>query len=122
MAVTETPLDLIEGNDPDVVFTCKTRDNSTPPVETVVNLNLATVELYIKTNAGVSDTDPTTIKYSTATTPTKIAITDAANGKVTVYFTSADIGGAGTKYYHLDVIKNSRRQTYAFGPLRKRNV
>lgn len=114
-------LSFIEGNDPDVTFTLQKK--AADGTLTVVDLTGATVELYIKTDVRKTDADATTVKYSTSTTPTRIAIQSPATaGKVDVFFLSVDIGGAGEKSYRLDVIKNSRRQTYAHGKLTKENV
>jgi hypothetical protein len=78
------------------------------------NITGLTIEAYFKTAAGVSDTDPSTVKLSTATGD--ITITDGPNGKGTVSLPSTDLQpGDNLTFYRLDIIQSGKRHTALYG-------
>lgn len=115
--MTKLELETVENNDALRSFTLsrKLADGTVQPVD----LTNASVEFYLKANADQADADAIAL-YSTG--GGAITITDAAAGKLDVQFVAANVSVPGKYAYHLDVIKNGRRVTYAFGLLRVINV
>lgn len=109
--MSRTDLEVVEGNDPTVEFTLYERTSN--GVRTPTDLTNAVVECYVKGDLAV--TDSAAIKYIAT-------VTDAPAGRVRVDMLSADVGGTNVQFYHLDVMRNGRRQTYAYGTLKKVNV
>jgi hypothetical protein len=116
--MSHKPLEIIEGNDPSIEFTCY--DVSSAGVRTTTNLTGATIECYVKDNPATADNAVTGVtKYST--TAGSITIVNPTGGKCRVDFGAAAFVG-NVSYYHLDVIRSGRRLTYAYGPVKKVNV
>lgn len=103
------PLGFIAGNDPLVTFTLYSAPG------TVANLTGATLDLYLKSGPNVSDTDPTTLTYTSTQLNSPLVITNATGGVVTMQFHASDL--VGHEWYHLDVVTNGLRLTYAYGSL-----
>lgn len=116
--MSHMPLEVIEGNDPSIIFTCYDVDSS--GVRSTANLTDATIECYVKDNPSTSDGAPGVTLYSTALN--NITITNATGGKCRVDFEAAAFENQNVSYYHLDVIRAGRRLTYAYGAIKKVNV
>jgi hypothetical protein len=114
--MSKLDVEIVEGNDPSVEFTCY--DVDAVGNRTAANLTGALIECYVKANRSVADLE--SIKYDTV--GGSIVITDAAGGKARVDMDSDDVGSVTVQWYHLDVIRNGRRITYAYGALKKVNV
>jgi hypothetical protein len=112
-----TPLEVVEGNDPSITFTCYDLDSS--GVRTTANLTDATIECFVKDNPSTADNAVGVTKYSTE--DMTITITNPTGGKCRVDFLAAAFPSTKT-YYHLDVIRAGRRLTYAYGPVERINV
>jgi len=80
-----------------------------------LNLTGLTLEMYLKTASGIADTDPSTLKLSTATG--EITITNAAGGLATAAVASSHLQPGGTVYnwYRLDTVNAGKRNTAIFG-------
>lgn len=115
--MSHTPLQVIEGNDPSITFTCYDIDSS--GVRTTTNLTDAVIECFVKDNPATSDAHESVAIYST--TAGSIAIVNPTGGKCRVDFEAAAFVG-NVSYYHLDVIRAGRRLTYAYGEIKKVNV
>lgn len=114
----ETPLEFVENNEPTVTFTLRERlaDNTRRPAD----LTGATVELYVKDSPNVDDADALVI-YTTTPGDGITVVGQPLDGVVEVQFTLVATE-SGQRWYHLDVVRNGKRLTYAFGPVRVRNV
>jgi hypothetical protein len=115
--MSHRPLEVIEGNDPTITFTCYDVDSS--GVRTTTNLTDATIECYVKDNPATADNAEGVTVYSTV--DASITITNPTGGKCRVDFEAAAFVG-NVSYYHLDVIRAGRRLTYAYGAVKKVNV
>jgi hypothetical protein len=82
-----------------------------------VDLTGTTVEFWRKPLA--EDPDPSSPLYSTATG--SAALIFPSIGQCVVQIAAADVGVAGGSHYHLDGVKNGRRQVLAYGPMFVRN-
>lgn len=116
MATTEKEIKVVENNDPLVTVTVRVKDEDGN--RRAYDLTGATIQLYVK--SAREDTDAAAL--FTYTSSTEIVVTDATGGVLTIQFAASDIDSAGTYYYHLDAIKNLKRQTVMFGPLKVVNV
>jgi len=76
------------------------------------NITGLTLEMYFKTAAGVSDTDPSTVKI---TTPTDITITSGPAGQGTASLPSTNLQNNNLGFYRLDVLQSSKRHTALYG-------
>lgn len=102
-------------NDPDVIFNLKKRIGR---IVTPLDLTGYLVEFYVKTEVGQHNSDA--LKYASTGGQRHITIvTPPGNGQVIVELDAADVGGPEKQFYNLDVVKNSRRQTYAWGVIKK---
>lgn len=78
------------------------------------NITGLTMEMYLKVNAGDSDTAPTTIKLSTVTG--EITIVDGPNGIANVAIPNTDLQpGDVVGFYRYDVIQATKRHTALYG-------
>lgn len=109
-------LNFSEGNDPVVTFTLKKRASNGTLTLRDLSVDLTAVELYIKANAELLDTDTGVIKYSsTGVSPAIVVIQPGSLAQINVTFSHTDIG-VDNKFYHLDVVDGaSRRITFAWG-------
>jgi hypothetical protein len=115
--MSHKPLEIIEGNDPSIEFTCY--DVSSSGVRTTTNLTDALIECYVKDNPATPDAGDSVTVYSTA--DASVTIVNPTGGKCRVDFEAAAFVG-NVSYYHLDVVRAGRRLTYAYGPVKKVNV
>jgi hypothetical protein len=116
--VSVKDLTIIEGNDPSIGFTLYDVDSA--GVRTTVNLTGATVECYVKDNPATLDNAVSGVtKYTMDNAG--VEVTNPTGGVLRVHFTAAAFVAPVT-YYHLDVIRAARRQTYAYGKITKVNV
>lgn len=77
------------------------------------NVTGLTMEMYLKANAGDSDTAPSTVKL---TTPTDITIVDGPNGIVNVAIPNADLQpGDVVGFYRYDILQSGKRHTALYG-------
>ena len=113
---------LVEGNDPLRRFKLKVEDDA--GVQTAVDLTGAVVEIYIKVDNRKTDADTSTKKLSSADSSPRVTIpSPATQGFVDIQFKSTDFSQSPkTMWYHLDVIKSSNRETYAYGTIEFANV
>lgn len=106
---TETDIEIVEDNDPVVLFTC--RVDGVP-----INLTGATVDFYLKPDKATEESAPSVIRYSTETGSIELLPqTGATLGQGRVLFSRADIATPVKKRYRLDATVAERRLTYAFG-------
>jgi hypothetical protein len=80
---------------------------------TAQNLTGIELDMFLKTKAGVLDTDPSTIKLSTVTG--EIVITNAPSGLVTVSIPATDLAGIGIGFYRVDLFVGGKRNTAIYG-------
>lgn len=79
-----------------------------------LDLTAATIDVYLKTAAGISDTDPSTIHLSTGTG--EVVVTNAVGGLATVSIAAATLGiSAAYGFWRVDVVKSSKRNTALYG-------
>jgi hypothetical protein len=94
-------------------FNDETLDVSITSGGSPFNITGLTMEMYLKTAAGVSDTDPSTVKL---TTPTDITITNGPGGLATVVIPNADLQpGDNVGFYRYDILQAGKRHTALFG-------
>lgn len=106
---TEEDIEVIEDNDPVVVFTCRVDGAA-------IDLTGALIEMFLKADKATAETDAGVVKYSTEDGGVTIRTQSGATlGQCTVQMDASDIGTPGKKRYRLDVTQNGRRLTYAFG-------
>ena len=102
-------LTVFANNDPDFAFNLIEKRGRT---KTPANLNGATVECYVKASASTKDEDADAVYIGTP-----IGLPEA--GQVFIQMESQDVGHDNRQFYHVDVVRNGRRQTYAWGLLKK---
>lgn len=109
-------IEFVENNDPIAEFVCtRSRlelDGTT--TSTPQNLQDALIECYVKTGKDVADDDPSTILYS-SDTPGDVTVVDEASGICQVNFEDVT---RTHNWYHLDVVKDGRRLTFAYGKIK----
>lgn len=119
-------LEVIENNDPTVDLLCQ-RENTLTGLVTLENLTGATVEMYVKATKLIAD-DDASVKVYTNASATEIEVVNATvpdHGVAgvacvaRVHFEDIDLD---RKWYHLDVIKAGKRETFAYGKLRVVNI
>jgi len=121
-SVLELPpvdLEFVEGNDSTIRF--RFQRLRAGGIIVKEDLTGAAVELFIKDNVAKLDTDVGVIKYSIVSGEITV-VAPATDGVVDVAFKAADIGGLSLRWYHLDVVKSARRQTFFYGEIRKVDV
>ena len=114
---TRNDISVFPGNDPALTFTCQT---TTAGVSTPVNLTGTTVKCYLKVDALTSDTDASTVVYSSAGASPAITIPTPTNGQAIVQFSHVALEaiGVGRAWYRLDVVDASGNTlTYSFGSM-----
>lgn len=79
-----------------------------------MNLTGYTVNVYLKTKAGVSDTDPSTLKLSSAGTNPAVVITSATTGAVQVSIPNADLASTGSTFWRCEVVDSTGKQNTVF--------
>jgi len=104
-------LTVFVNNDPSFIFNLSERRGRQKEPS---NLTGALLECYVKKDAATPDTAAKVYK-----SPTEIELLDAAQGRVAIHMDSDDVGNKDRQFYHLDVVRNGRRQTYAWGLLKK---
>jgi hypothetical protein len=77
------------------------------------NLTGIELDMFLKTKAGVLDTDPSTIKLSTVTG--EISITNPTGGLVTAAIPAMDLLGIGIGFYRVDLVVSGKRNTAIYG-------
>lgn len=107
--MARTPVAVPQANDADIEFVLVVDNTDTP-----YDLVTGTIELEFFLKPGPASADPSPATAST--TGGDAVITDAANGVVVVTLAPADIPDAGEYFYRLDVVRNLRRETVAWGP------
>lgn len=80
-----------------------------------LDLTAATVDVYLKTAAGVLDSDGTTKHYSSAGGSPAITITNPTGGLATVQIPMADIVNASLTFWKASVTIGGKRNTAMFG-------
>lgn len=100
-------LSIFADNDPTFAFNLYDKRGRT---RTPTDLTGATVECIVKATAATKDIDADA---------TYIGTTTATAGQAVVAMDSEVVGGDNRQFYHVDVIRNGRRQTYAWGLLKK---
>lgn len=110
---TEADIEVIEDNDPVVVFICR-MDGAT------VDLTGALIEFYLKAAKATEEDDAGVIKYST--TGGEITILpqgedEETNGQCQVFMKATDLPEPVKKRYRMDITQNGRKLTYAYGRL-----
>jgi hypothetical protein len=102
--MTGTAITVYEGNDPTLVFMVSLRrsNNTIAPYPTEGR----TWEFFVKSKS--QDPDPTPV--AGAHDPAQDTATATA---ITVALTAAQVGAAGYRWYHFDVINAGRRETVA---------
>jgi hypothetical protein len=78
-----------------------------------LNLTGLEVDVFLKTAAGIADTDPSTIKLSTVLGG--VVITNAPGGLVQVSIPSMDLTSLGIGFWRCDVVNSGKRNTAIFG-------
>jgi hypothetical protein len=101
-------LEQTAGNDETYTLTVTSEGTRQP-----FDLTGTTVEVYYKTTASTADTDPSTVKLSTATG--EIVLTNPTAGLATVT-SSAAKQVAGNFWWRADVVSGGTRRSAAFGP------
>jgi len=106
---TERDIEVIEDNDPLVVFTCKVDGAA-------INLSGAEVNFYLKPSKDTDEDDDSVVTYSTETGEITLrAQSGATLGQLEVRMSADDLGAPGKLRYRLDVIQSMMRTTYAYG-------
>jgi hypothetical protein len=106
---TERDIEVIEDNDPIIVFVCKV--DGTP-----VDLTGATIDFYLKPDKTTEETDATVVRYSTDTGEVTIpSQTGDTVGQCLVQLDRADLGTPGKLRYRFDVTQGGKVLTYAYG-------
>lgn len=95
-------------------FNDETLDLTVTENGTAMNLTGYTVNVYLKSKAGVSDTDPSTLKLSSAGTNPAVTITSATTGAVQVSIPNADLASTGIAFWRCDVVDSTGKQNTAF--------
>lgn len=78
------------------------------------NLTGAALEVYIKADATVADTDPSVSKL---TIGSGITVLDAPSGQVRATIPAGVVVGPGARWYRLDVVEGTVRRTAVYGTL-----
>lgn len=102
-------LTVFANNDPDFLFNLFDKHDRT---RSAANLTGAAIECYVKATAATKDTDADMVYDG-------VIQGAATSGQVLVQMDAEDVGGDDRQFYHLDVIRNGRRQTYAWGLIKK---
>lgn len=106
---TEQDIEVIEDNDPIVLFTC--RVDGTP-----VNLTGAEVSFYLKATKATEEADTGVVEYSTDNGAITLEPQSGTTlGQLKVQMSRTDIAAPAKKRYRLDVTQSMKKLTYAFG-------
>jgi hypothetical protein len=106
--VPKIDISVFANNDPTFAFNLYDKRGR---IRTATDLTGATVECYVKANATTKDVDADAMYTGYVPAPT--------TGQVIVSMSSTAVGGDARQFYHLDVVRNGRRQTYAWGVIKK---
>lgn len=82
-----------------------------------LNITGATIDVFLKTAAGVADTDPSTIKLSSAGGSPAVTIISGVGGTANVAIPAADVISLGITFWRADVVLSSLRNTAMYGPV-----
>jgi hypothetical protein len=105
----EVDIVLVQNNDEVLNFALTSSGSA-------LNLTSATVNMYLKTSAGISDTDPSTLTLTTTGGSPAIVVTNAAGGLLTVTIPKADLAPTAVYgYYRMDVVLSSQQHTAIWG-------
>lgn len=103
------PLDLFQGDDEQVTVTVS--DEATGAA---YDLTGATLTVYLKPDAETADDDASVV---TLTIGGGIEVLDAAAGSIRVTVPSSWLASAGTRWWHLVVVRDGATRTAARGPV-----
>lgn len=78
-----------------------------------LNITGLEIDVFLKTAAGAADSDPSTIKLSTATG--EVTITSGPGGLANVAIPATDLTGLGIGFWRCDVVNGGKRNTAIYG-------
>jgi hypothetical protein len=111
---TETDIEVVEDNDSVLVVTC--RVDGVP-----VDLTDTQVEFFLKATKATAESDA--VQYSTTNGAVTLFPQETETlGQCRVQVSAADIATPGHQRYRLDVIRNDKRLTFAYGRFVIRDV
>lgn len=120
MIIEETPIKMIENNDPVKLLHIEVIQNG---VKSNYDFTGVTeVKFRAKTGVAVADTAEFINYSSIGGTPKVTVVAPATAGKVQVAITGADIPKPGVHRYRLDAIKSGKTETLMHGPFIVENV
>jgi hypothetical protein len=106
---TERDIEVIEDNDPVVIFTCKVDGQA-------IDLTEAEVNFYLKPNKATEEVDESVARYSTETGEIILRPqTGDTLGQLEVHLEAADLTQPAKLRYRLDVVLSGKTLTYAYG-------
>lgn len=102
-------LELFQGDDEQVTVTVSDEDSGA-----AYDLTGATLTVYLKPSAETADDDAS---VTTLTVGNGIEVLDAAAGSIRVTVPKSWLATAGTRWWHLTVVKAGATRTAARGPV-----
>lgn len=113
---TEVDIEVVEDNDPDVLFTCKVDGAAR-------DLTGGDIDFWIKATKAIEEDDPSVVHYTSGDSEiTPLPQSGGTLGQVRVTIRRADIPTPGKFRYRFDVTVADKRLTHAFGRLIIRDV
>lgn len=110
---TMQEVDIVLGEFNDVTVALTFVQGSPP---SALDISTATINMYLKSAAGMADTDPSTLKLSSAGGSPAITITNGPGGLATVAIPNADLQSV-TQYnfYRADAVIAGKQNTAVYG-------